>query len=144
LRRWKILISGLAYSRLLSAPKENAGFDRQGSHHCSTTFLASKNPTFRWAVIWFISFCFLITRHRSLFALWLPSQLRHFFNTRPFICCFSAWEALFFLRTKFTYVAKFPTFVTLSYCCNKSKLNSVVFSPQENYTDRATAACRRS
>jgi hypothetical protein len=26
----------------------------------------------------------------------------------------------------------------------KKKLNSVAFSPQANYTDRATAACRRS
>jgi hypothetical protein len=26
----------------------------------------------------------------------------------------------------------------------KTKLNSVAFSPQANYTDRATAACRRS
>jgi hypothetical protein len=26
----------------------------------------------------------------------------------------------------------------------KLKLNSVAFSPQANYTDRATAACRRS
>jgi hypothetical protein len=25
-----------------------------------------------------------------------------------------------------------------------TKLNSVAFSPQANYTDRATAACRRS
>jgi hypothetical protein len=27
---------------------------------------------------------------------------------------------------------------------NKLKLNSVAFSPQANYTDQATAACRRS
>jgi hypothetical protein len=27
---------------------------------------------------------------------------------------------------------------------SKLKLNSVAFSPQANYTDRATAACRRS
>jgi hypothetical protein len=27
---------------------------------------------------------------------------------------------------------------------NPKKLNSVAFSPQANYTDRATAACRRS
>jgi hypothetical protein len=26
----------------------------------------------------------------------------------------------------------------------KKKLNSVAFSPQANYTDRVTAACRRS
>jgi hypothetical protein len=26
----------------------------------------------------------------------------------------------------------------------KTKLNSVAFGPQANYTDRATAACRRS
>jgi hypothetical protein len=29
-------------------------------------------------------------------------------------------------------------------CGNKKKLNSVAFSPQANYTDRATAAYRRS
>jgi hypothetical protein len=28
--------------------------------------------------------------------------------------------------------------------CNETKLNSVAFSPQANYTDRATAACGRS
>jgi hypothetical protein len=27
---------------------------------------------------------------------------------------------------------------------SKNKLNSVAFNPQANYTDRATAACRRS
>jgi hypothetical protein len=27
---------------------------------------------------------------------------------------------------------------------NQLKLNSVAFSPQANYTDRGTAACRRS
>jgi phage gp29-like protein len=31
-----------------------------------------------------------------------------------------------------------------SYTGLKTKLNSVAFSPQANYTDRATAACRRS
>jgi hypothetical protein len=33
---------------------------------------------------------------------------------------------------------------TGSYSVQKKKLNSVAFSPQANYTDRATAACRRS
>jgi hypothetical protein len=28
--------------------------------------------------------------------------------------------------------------------CNKTKLNSLAFSPQATYTDRATAACRRN
>jgi hypothetical protein len=35
-------------------------------------------------------------------------------------------------KTEFYYVSK------------TKKLNSVAFSPHENYTDRATAACRRS
>jgi hypothetical protein len=30
------------------------------------------------------------------------------------------------------------------YSLTKTKLNSVAFSPQANYTDRATAVCRRS
>jgi hypothetical protein len=34
--------------------------------------------------------------------------------------------------------------ISLSRTKKKTKLNSVAFSPQANYTDRATAACRRS
>jgi hypothetical protein len=79
LRRGKFLILGSAYPRVLSAPKEDAGFDRQGCDNFSTIFRASRNPTFRWAMILLISFCFLITGYRSLFTLWLPSQFRHFF-----------------------------------------------------------------
>jgi hypothetical protein len=78
LRRGKFLILGSAYPRVLSAPKENAGFDCQGCGHFSTIFRASKNSTFLWAMIWLISFCILIMGHRWLFALWLPLQFRHF------------------------------------------------------------------
>jgi hypothetical protein len=46
LRKRKFLILGLAYPRGLSAPNENAGFDRQGCDNSSTIFRASKNPTF--------------------------------------------------------------------------------------------------
>jgi hypothetical protein len=35
-------------------------------------------------------------------------------------------------------------YLITSYYVQYKKLNSVAFSPQANYTDRATAACRRS
>jgi hypothetical protein len=96
LRRGKFLISSSACPRVLKAPKGNAWFDRQGCDHFSKISFPSKNSVIQWAMICFISFCFLITGHGSLFAPWLLSQFRHFFNTRPFICSFSAWKHCFF------------------------------------------------
>jgi hypothetical protein len=77
-RMGKFLILGSMYPRRLSATENHAEFDCQGCDHFSTFFRASKNPTFLWARIWLIYFYFLITAHRSLFALWLPLQFSHF------------------------------------------------------------------
>jgi hypothetical protein len=42
LKKGKFLIFGSAYTRGLSAPNENAGFDHKGCDHFSTIFHASK------------------------------------------------------------------------------------------------------
>jgi hypothetical protein len=82
-RKGKFLVLASAYPWVQASSKENAGFDCQSCDHFSTSFRASKNPTFRWAIIWLISSCFLITGHCSLFALWLLSQFRHFLTQDP-------------------------------------------------------------
>jgi hypothetical protein len=48
------------------------------------------------------------------------------------------------VETRACHVEDFVYFVHFYKIGCKKKLNSVVFSPQANYTDRATAACRRS
>jgi hypothetical protein len=42
------------------------------------------------------------------------------------------------------YPALLQTQTSIFFLGAKTKLNSVAFSPHANYTDRATAACRRS
>jgi hypothetical protein len=107
-----VLILRLTYLRRIWAPEEKAGL-----RPFSTIFRASKNPTFLWDMIWLISFCFLITGPLTVCSDY--DYNLGTFNTGSFVFCFFAWEA--FLRTKFTYVANLPTFVTLSYSCNKSR-----------------------
>jgi hypothetical protein len=65
----------------------------------------------------------LFLNYWALFAVSfvITITVKAFFNTRSFMLCFSTWEALLFLCTKLTYMPKFPTFVTLSYSCNKSR-----------------------
>jgi hypothetical protein len=48
------LILGSPYPGWLSAPEENAGFNRQDCDHFSAIFRVSKNSTFLWATIWLL------------------------------------------------------------------------------------------
>jgi hypothetical protein len=87
---------------MFSVPSE--AFSTWRKHRVVTIFqqfsMLPENRTLLWAMIWLISFS-LITGHCFMF-------------------CFSTWEALLFLDTKVTYVAKFPRFVPL-YSCKKSR-----------------------
>jgi hypothetical protein len=55
-----------------------------------------------------------------------------------FLCLTVSLHDLYF------YIYKYICVCLCVYLSKTKKLNSVAFSPQTNYTDRATAACRRS